>query len=94
MYPVARMDTLRVRLDITVKPELSLVDLKGEVDLGCWDGLLLIAIPDGTCASKYELGTTQVDGLPHTSMIPTTVMCMADDTDFRAHLDLRGQERK
>lgn len=69
-YPVARMNILSVRLDITVKPELSLVDLKGEVGMGCLDELLLIAIPDGTCASKYELGTTQVDGLPHTTTIP------------------------
>lgn len=73
------MNTLSVRLDITVKPELSLVDLKGEVGMGCLDELLLIAIPDGTCASKkYELGTTQVDGLPHTTTIPTPVMCVAN----------------
>lgn len=75
-YPVARIDTLRVRLDITVKPELSLVDLKGELGL---DEPLLIAIQHGTCASKYELGTTQVDGLPHTSTIPTPVMYRRPD---------------
>lgn len=74
MYPVARIDTLRVRLDITVKPDLSLVDLKGESAYGCLDEHLLITIPDGTCASKYELGTTQVDGPPHTTSIPTSVM--------------------
>lgn len=79
-YPVARIDTLRFRLDITVKPELSLVDLKGEVGMGCLDELLLIATSNMVPApSKYELGTTQVDGLPHTTTIPTPVMYSRPD---------------
>lgn len=47
--------------------------------MGCLDELLLIAIQHGTCASKYELGTTQVDGLPHTTTIPTPVMYSRPD---------------
>lgn len=78
-YPVARIDTLRFRLDITVKPELSLVDLKGELGLGCLDEPLMTAIQHGTCALVYEPGTTQVDGLTHTTTIPTPVIYSRPD---------------